>query len=152
MKIVQYLLFFPARFRSDFCDNLLDKNWNETRKNVNFGCTKALIPFRNRKFSILAFDSKRSVCLAAICYIRSDIAGSDKWANSWGEKDVTKFQIDILTTQGLVRVYTDRRTVGRHYLIDSAFHGGHYMITIFLLCATNFVANLIHPVQGIKIN
>lgn len=35
MKIVQYLLLFPTRFRSDFCDSLFDKQEMKQQKKVN---------------------------------------------------------------------------------------------------------------------
>ena len=41
---------------------------DEEHKNVNFGCTEARIPFRNKEFSKQELNCDRSICMAAICY------------------------------------------------------------------------------------
>ena len=39
-----------------------------TRKNVNFGCTEAKIPFTNTKGSLEELDYDHAACMTAICY------------------------------------------------------------------------------------
>ena len=76
--------------------------WNNgvtTRKNVNFGCTEAIIHFINTKGSLEELDSDRSVCMTAICY---------------------SGPIPAIPT----RSRTYRQTDG-HGLIDSARHADH---------------------------
>ena len=65
-----------------------------------------------------------------------------------------KFQIDI-STEGIVRIYTDKRTDRWTWLNLSSSWPVIYILTLwglcrFLLSVTNIVANLVYPVQGIK--
>ena len=61
-----------------------------------------------------------------------------------------KFQSDNSNTEGLVRVYTNRRTDRQHGYgeIDSACQPDH-LYKSFLFGVTNIVANLLYPIQGI---
>ena len=68
---------------------------------------------RIKTFSVQALYSDRSVCMAAICYKSSISAVSTNEQLLSEERICAKFQIDSLTTEGLVRIYTERRTDGR---------------------------------------
>ena len=74
------------------------------------------IPCQMKEFSIQALDSDRSVNMAAICY-SGPISAVSTIEQFLSEKRAdTKFQIDSLTTEGLVCIYTDGRTDRRTWL------------------------------------
>ena len=76
-----------------------------TRKNANFDCTEAIIPFTE-------LDSHRSIFKAAVCY-NCPISAVPTNVKLLSEKRThAKFQIDSLKTNGLVCIYTDGRTDG----------------------------------------
>ena len=63
-----------------------------------------------KKFSIQKLDFYRSVCMTAICYIVLILAVSTNEQLLAKKKTCAKFQSNISNTEGLVCVYTDRRT------------------------------------------
>ena len=99
-----------------------------------------------KKFSIEEVYFDCSVCMAAICY-SGPLSAVPTNVQLLGEKRTcVKFMIDISKTERLVCVYTE---------INSAHHVNHLCIDFieskaFTSGVTNFVANLIYPVQCIK--
>ena len=63
-----------------------------------------------KKFPMQALDSDFLVCMAAICY-SSPTSADPTYKQLLSEERIgAKFQIDSIKTEGLVRIYTDRRT------------------------------------------
>ena len=71
-------------------------------------CVK--IPRQMKGFSIQALDSDCSVFMAAICYGGPISVVPTNEQLLCEKRTGAKFQIDSLKTEGLVCIYTDRRT------------------------------------------
>ena len=67
---------------------------------------------QTQKFSIQEFNFDRSVCMAAICYSDPISAVQINEQLFAYKRTYTKLQFDNTKTDGLVFIYTDRRTDG----------------------------------------
>ena len=99
---------------------IFGKNLTKQEKTLTSVAPKFQYPYKHKgslqeldsvkKYSKQAFNSYCSACMAAICY-RDPISAVPTNEQLLSEERIgAKFQIDSLKTEGLVRVYTDRRT------------------------------------------